>query len=209
MKTIGHVLRENREKQGFSQSQLARHTHVAERFIRALEDEDIARLPAAPLTQGYLQLLAKALGITEESLLALYRRDLAGQHGKAELQPSKRRVRFWHEWLSPRTFSMGLFGTLLLIVGGYFFFQWQQLGKPPLLVVDSPVPAAILSSPVIVEGKTDSDASLVINTQVVSLDPEGRFRFSLDLPAGERSIVVHATDRQGRKSEVVLFVTVE
>jgi cytoskeletal protein RodZ len=207
MKTIGTVLRDYRQKHHLSANELSRRTMVPTDFIDALEEEDLARLPAPSLVKGYVRLIAQEIGLPEENALALFRRDLDRTPAANPVAPHRRRG--WRFWLTPRILSLAVL-WLAILVGGFWLFQkWRHLGRPPQLEVSSPAQAAIVAAPISVTGQTEPDASLTINTELVSLDPQGKFNYSLDLPPGERAIVVQSRDRQGRASEQIIFVTVE
>lgn len=207
MKTIGSVLHDYRQKRHLSVVELSRRTTVPADFIEALEAEEKDKLPAQSLVKGYIRLIAAEIGLPEESALALFRRDLKIQPEKPLSSPRQRKG--WRPILTPRFVSLSLLWTTLLVGGVWLFLHWQQLGKPPELQVNTPKNYDIVSAPVTVTGRVESDAALAINTEVVSLDPQGNFSLDLNLPPGERTIVLQATDRRGRQSEVVLFVTVE
>lgn len=205
MKTIGSVLKDYRQKRHFTITELSRRTAIPPIFIEALEAEEKEKLPAFSLVQGYIRLIAAEIGLPEENALALFRRDLKTPTGA----PSTPRQRSWRLTLTPRFLSLSVLWLVVLIGSVWLFLHWRQLGKPPSLEVTTPQNYDIVSAPVTVTGTTETEASLTINTEVISLDPRGRFSSQLHLPPGERTIVVQATDRQGRQNEVVLFITVE
>jgi hypothetical protein len=95
-----------------------------------------------------------------------------------------------------------------ILGSGFVFVQWRQLSLPPELTLSSPENLSVITSPVKISGKTHPNNTVVVNTQPVSLDPQGRFEQELELPPGERAIVVSAKDNRGRESEKILFVTV-
>ena len=45
MESIGEKLRQTRESKGYTIEQIARDTHIAKRFLEALEDEDFSVFP--------------------------------------------------------------------------------------------------------------------------------------------------------------------
>lgn len=206
MKTLGQTLRQYREKRGLTPAILAKQTRVPLHFVQALEDEQYDKLPAFAFAQGYVLLLAQEIGLGEETALALLRRDIPLQ----TVSTLKQRSRTWKEkFISPRFLSAGILSALFLICASILGYQWQRLGQPPKLAIYEPENTAITRSPVIVRGQADPNSTVTINTQVVSLDPQGNFSFDLELPEGERAVVVQATDHRSRRSEKILFITVE
>jgi cytoskeleton protein RodZ len=73
MESIGEKLRLAREKNNYTIEQVARDTHVAKRFLKALEDEDFATFPGETYAMGFLRNYAEYLGLNAEELVTLYR----------------------------------------------------------------------------------------------------------------------------------------
>jgi transcriptional regulator with XRE-family HTH domain len=74
--SIGEMLREGRLRQRLSIAECAKRTHIAQRFIEALEEEQWDVLPSESHRQGFLRLYCRFLGVPSEDVLVLYR------HGK-------------------------------------------------------------------------------------------------------------------------------
>jgi hypothetical protein len=60
---IGNSLREARVRQGLDYAQIERATKVRAKYLRALEDEEFAMLPAQPYVKGFLRTYAEFLGL--------------------------------------------------------------------------------------------------------------------------------------------------
>jgi cytoskeletal protein RodZ len=73
MESIGEKLRLAREKNNFTIEQIARDTHVARRFLKALEEEDFSAFPGETYAMGFLRNYAEYLGLNAEELVGLYR----------------------------------------------------------------------------------------------------------------------------------------
>lgn len=210
MKSLAQVLADARQKRGWSQQHLSQETSVPEEFIARIEKQEFTQLPPRSLVKGYIQLLANALHIPEETALALFRRDFPQQPDSAQKSTS------WTDWSTkknswwkPQLVPLIAVGIVIFLTISILLMQWQHLGQPPQLQVTSLTEHAVVASPISVTGKTDSGATVTINTEIVSLDPQGNFNYQMELPPGERSIVVQARDAQGRLSEKVFFITVE
>lgn len=209
MKTIGEIISHHRQKQGWSQERLAKSTLVPLNCIQALEADKFDDLPTNTLTQGYVQLIAQALHIPTETALALLRRDLPKSQPANLWSHSERFPLGYKRWWRPQIFSLISVGFFLLVALGFLLFQWRRLSDVPDLAISNLVNQSIIESPIEISGQTDPQATLTINTQIVSLDPQGRFKFELALPPGERTIVIQSTDSRGRQNEAVYFVTVQ
>ena len=73
-KTIGIVLRDEREKKGLSYAQLSEITRLRPSFIEALEKEAWNDLPSPAFARGFICSYGRALGLDEEGLNELYRK---------------------------------------------------------------------------------------------------------------------------------------
>jgi len=210
MKTLGQVLSSYREKKRLSISALSQKTAIPESIIEHLEADAYGQLPASPLVRGYVLLIAREVGLTEETALALHRRDVEPHQAKHSTPHRLRRgFSLQQNLLTPRFLSVAILLGGILLGSLYASWHWFSLSQPPVLTVVSPVAQALETSPVLVEGRTAADNTVTINTDVVSVDSSGVFRYELAVPPGERAVVVTAEDSRGRKSEKILFITVE
>ena len=73
MESIGEKLRLARERNNLTIDQVARETHVAKRFLKALEDEDFATFPGETYAMGFLRSYAEYLGLSPDELVGIYR----------------------------------------------------------------------------------------------------------------------------------------
>jgi cytoskeleton protein RodZ len=73
MESIGEKLRAARERNNLTIDQVARETHVAKRFLKALEDEDFTQFPGETYAMGFLRNYAEYLGLDAEELVGIYR----------------------------------------------------------------------------------------------------------------------------------------
>jgi len=71
--TAGELLRQGRLRQRLSIAECSKRTHIAQRFIEALEDEKWGELPSESHRVGFLRLYSRFLGVPVEDILMLYR----------------------------------------------------------------------------------------------------------------------------------------
>lgn len=211
MKTLGQVIRSYRERRGLSLRELSRQTSIAENLLQALEDEHYEALPAGPLVLGYVQLIATALDIPEDTALALYRRDIAPQHSDASAFSTRtaRRRWLWLRYATPQSLTLLAMGALAVIALGVLSLYWWRLDQPPALQVTAPVHGAQVSSPITLQGQTDPQATVTVNTVPVPLDPNGNFNTTLELPPGERALVITSRNSRGLQTERIVFIQID
>lgn len=117
MESIAEKLRNAREEKGYSLEQVARDTHIAKRYITAMESEDFSVFPGEPYVIGFLKNYSSYLGLNPNEVVTLYR------NIKLQEQPAP-----IDELLDRRRLS-GIWKILLVIVvilvlgvGGYLLF---------------------------------------------------------------------------------------
>lgn len=72
MATFGPTLRRTREERSISLDEIANETRLSKRYILALEDEAIGKLPGGTYNRAYLRTYATYLGLDPEALLRDY-----------------------------------------------------------------------------------------------------------------------------------------
>lgn len=72
MESIGARFHQTRESRGFTLEQVARDTHIARRFLEALENEDFSIFPGEPYLIGFMRTYSSYLGLDSEETISLY-----------------------------------------------------------------------------------------------------------------------------------------
>jgi cytoskeleton protein RodZ len=72
MGELGQLLREAREGKGISLEEVEQATHIRQKFLKALEEEDFGALPAETYVKGFLRTYATYLGLNPQEVMALY-----------------------------------------------------------------------------------------------------------------------------------------
>jgi cytoskeletal protein RodZ len=85
---IGPALREARERQQLSYSQVEEGTKIRSRYIRALEEEDFSVLPGPTYTKGFLRAYADFLGLDGH----LFIDEFNSRHHDPRAEPEQREI---------------------------------------------------------------------------------------------------------------------
>ena len=106
--------------------------------------------------------------------------------------------------LTPGRFIGVLVGVLLIVFLFYLGNQYFRIGKSPPLTVSSPIQNQIVKeSRVVVEGKTDSDATVTINGVSTIVRDDGRFYDRVAVESGVNKIIIISTSRFGKTTTIV------
>ncbi len=208
MKTTGQILHESRLAQKLDLEDIARITKIRSQALRIIEADDYSHLPDSTVAKGFIRNYAKFLNLNPEHVLAVFRRDFIenklGQIVPRGLADPVDRVSFW----TPRTTILAAVSALFILFAGYLFYQYRVLIGPPYLQVDRPPDHLVLKQgSVEISGKTDPEATLSVDNQLVVLDKGGRFYLRLPLNPGVNKISITATGKSGQTTTITRIVS--
>jgi len=209
-RTIGDILQDERLAHRFSLLELAKRTRIRQEYLEALESNQFAKLPAATFVKGYIKNYAQLFGFDPQPVLAILRRDYK-ESLKGKLVPRefistvlKKRHR-----TKPMRYAVWIIVLVFMTISSYIAVQWWRLQQPPTISVSFPQQFEQVGSELVVSGKTNVSAQLMINGQPVALQADGSFEHEVVMQTeGLKSIEIQATDEQGRTSTVVRQVQV-
>ncbi len=176
MTSVGEILRSAREDQGRSMAEIAEELCLTQRYLRALERDDLKSLPGTFFYKSFVKQYAAILGVSEEQLqpgiaaLTASREDpLPGQTaggGDAQRRPPPPIrepdpiVQESNRYFSDRRIGLSLAGLAAVLLGCSGFYAWWN--KPPQIRPAEPVrPTVAVSQP---EGRPVPPASLEVTT---------------------------------------------
>lgn len=209
MKTVGETLQSVRLKQNLSLEQIAQQTYIKIEFLKAIEAGEFGELPSPVAVQGFISTYAQVLGVEPTIALSLLRRDYKVTK-KSVLPKLAQEIKRKSRHRGNR-FRFGVLLSTLVVGVTLFYFLWSytQINKPPKLVVKSPQNGTTVRTTFVVRGFTDSDATLEIDTQPVSLTQDGEFSQEISLSPGEHTVTVVSTNRRKQETINQLFLRVE
>src|SRR5262249_630688 len=116
--SFGEELRRERIIRDISLEEISQSTKISVRLLRALEDSDVAKLPAPTFTRGFIRAYARHLGIDPEEKLNPYLAALAADGPEAPSGKRARpRSRFWRGRRSTAGTIVGVATAVLLLLG--------------------------------------------------------------------------------------------
>lgn len=206
MKTAGEIIKQARVKKKLSRKQLEGKTKIKEGFIEALEKSSWNELPEYPVVTGFVKNIAGTLGLKEENLTALLRRDYPPKDLRVNPKPEPSEKFKW----SPRLTFLTAIALLLLVVSIYLGISYLNFIKPPLLEVQEPIEGMMVSEKMLpVKGKTNSEAFLEVNNQPVLVEEDGYFETEIEVSTNTKEVVVVAKSRSGKETTVRRNIMVE
>ncbi len=149
MKEIGNILREKRNEKGFSEEYVNAQTRIPTKYIIALEEGTLSVFPAEVYYLGSLRKYAKFLGLNDEDLIDIYRKNIA----KTALikQPSVK-----HD--NENFYKVAKLMLYIILILGVFIIIWIERPSIATLVTSFIKTSANISKPVVAFKKTETTA---------------------------------------------------
>ncbi len=119
---IGTILRKERERRGFTYSQVFEITRLRPYILEALEHEDWESLPSPGFVTGFVRSYARVLGLDEDEMVEGYRRTIVTED--TVLRPPVVPPERWKRLLLPISL------VFVLVAGVSVYFVWR--GHPAL-----------------------------------------------------------------------------
>lgn len=199
-------LKKTREEQNLSLEEMEKTTHIAKKYLEAIESCKFTDLPKARAYRiAYIREYAQALGLNPDSVLFQFTKDdglsdIADKHPHTELKTAK-----------ISSFSLlaryAFIGILVVFFVGYMIWQIRGILNPPKLSVFTPLEGMIVSRlNVLVQGETERECQLNINGQNVMANEDGRFETPVDLTNGVNTITISAIKKHGKTTTVTRHV---
>jgi cytoskeletal protein RodZ len=209
MKTVGAILTQARVKRKLTLAQVSRLTKISRLTLKAIEKNRFDKLPSSTYIKGFIRNYCQVVGLDPEKTLAVFRRDLAQAKTTKVIPPGLAQpLNRPHFQVTPRFTSLVLILSFLVLLLAYLGVSFWQLYSPPSLSISSPSEGEAVTSPVLIKGKTDHDATLTLDGKVLNLEPDGRFTTVYSGPPGTAELRFRATSRRQKSSQLTLHLII-
>ncbi len=204
MRTVGQVLKEEREKKFYTLDEIEKATKIRKELLEALEKGEYSKLPPPTFIQGFIKNYGKFLNLNSEKLLAIFRREFSEGKNPPRILESfanpldKRKFK-----ITPAKALGSVILILILIFFVYLWFEYRFLVGAPFLEVTQPPDQANTNVPTIaVSGRTDPESKVTVNNQEIQVDLAGKFFQEIKLSDNVNNIVIVSTSKGGKESKV-------
>lgn len=204
MRTVGQVLKEEREKKFYTLDEIEKATKIRKELLEALEAGQYFKLPPPTFVQGFIKNYGKFLSLDTEKLLAVFRREFSDRaHPPRILDSFSNPVDKEGFRLTPARALGSLILGLIIIFFVYLWIEYRFLVGGPFLEVSQPVNQYnTTSSFVQVIGRADPEAKVSINNQEIGIDVTGKFSQEIKLSDNINTIEIMATSKTGKTTKV-------
>ena len=206
MINVGDTIKEERKKRGLTIEQVAKATKIRPQFLQAIENNHYEKLPGPNYAQGFVKNYLAFLELPVSEYMARFRREYDEQAERKLMPqglvgkdiPLKR-------FSVKQAFLLG--GVVLIFLFVYLFFQYRAAFFPPFLTINQPQEGMQLSSQsVLVQGTTDPNTAVTINTLPAYVDDSGKFSKELPVFPGTVTLTIKAVNSFGKITTLVRHV---
>lgn len=207
MKSLGEILTSARKEKKLSIQDIAKATRIETKYIRALENDEFQKLPSPTFVKGFIRNYAIQVNIPPEELIAVFRRDYSSPKNTTSEKESTSNIKQKSSIISSTGWKLVAAGIIAFF--GYLAFQYRALVVPPPLNITQPEANSVIVSPVIIEGKTSPDSSIMINQNThIKPDSSGIFFTQINLSPGKYELEIKSTNRFSRTNKKTIPITV-
>lgn len=203
--TLGEYLAETRKRFNYDIKTVSLLTQIKPVYLEDLESGKWNDLPAEVYVRGFLKSLSTLYKVEERLLVDQYEKEHGFEQKMIQRKQSEKRL-----VLTPKTAIIGATMLLSLGVVSYVASQINSVLSPPRLELSEPVSdMAITGNSVMVSGKAEVGADVMINGQVVLASKEGDFSENLALSPGLNVIEVVVRNKFNKQSSQVRRINAE
>ncbi|MBI2600659.1 helix-turn-helix domain-containing protein [Candidatus Daviesbacteria bacterium] len=208
MRTVGQILKDERERKLLKLEEVEKATKIRKELLEALEKDEYHRLPPPTFVQGFIKNYGRFLSLDTEKLLAIYRREFSDRKNPPKIMEA------WTNPIDKKRFkitpSKALGAVVFSLIVTFLIYLWIEyrflVGAPFLEVISPSNQFTTSNAVVVVKGKTDPEAKVMINNQEIQVDISGNFSQEVKLNGSANQLVITSTGKSGKSSRVEKMV---
>lgn len=203
MRSVGQTLKDARLAKFYTLEEVEKATKIRKELLEALEGDNYKKLPPATFVQGFIKNYCRFLGLSEERVLAVFRREFSDKKNPPRILSALGNPLARQGFrVTPTKVISGVILGLVIIFMVYLWVEYRLLSGAPFLEVISPTEGQTIQAEVVkVVGKTDSESKIQINNQDVEVDLGGNFSQELKLSDSANTITITSTSKYGKTSK--------
>ena len=216
IKTLGTLLIEKRKEKNLEIHDVSQIIKIRSTYLSALEEGLYDVFPSEVYLIGFLKNYAKFLGIDNERILAMYRRENERKNLDSNTNMiSKLKNNKSNFIITPNKIVTILAGLAVILILLYLGSYIGKVLKKPTLSLSSPVTVTqegdstyhTEDSTVELKGNAEIGSKLTINGQELKLNNFESFTQEFPLENGTNTFIIKAENQFGRDSTITLTVT--
>ena len=208
--TVAEQLRSARQAKNLKLAAVAKKINVNLKYLELLEKGELGQLPSGVYGKNFLREYALFLGLDYKKLAEDFEAEINLAEPKRQKEIfSKQVVKKSHLWAMPKILKNILIFLVIVVCFVYLGYRVNKIISPPRLTVTSPLADLITNqAAVLVAGRTEAEANLTINNEMVLSDQFGNFSEIISLKNGVNIITITASKKYGRSNTVIRQILV-
>lgn len=202
--TLGEYLQQVRQSLNFDIKTVSLLTQIKPSYVELLEAGNYAELPADVYVRGFLKSLSGFYHVKEQVLIDQYEKERG--FVSSNVLPKKERGK----WLTftPKNLIILASSAVLLVAIGYVGNQIRSVLAPPYLSLIEPANDQVVDgNSIVISGKGEIGAEILINNQQVLTDSSGQFTENLLLSPGLNVVEILEKNKFGKVSKITRQIT--
>jgi len=196
---VGERFYEERIKRGYTLEEVSKATKIRSSFLLAIEKGEYKKLPSSTYVYGFVRNYARFLGLPEHEILALFKREYDEENFLKVLPEGFTKNDDFSLSKFKITQTLKVLPLIFIVLLVYIIFQYRSAIFNPSLSVSSPRENSVISSQAVaVIGKTDSNATVFINSELAVLDKDGNFKKTVNIFPGKAKITIKSVNSFNR-----------
>lgn len=202
---LGLKFKKAREEKNWTLEDVARVTHIEQKYLQAIEEGKYGLLPKTKVhRQAYIREYCQALELDCENFLNQFKEET--KHEKIFAEPTNSYQKYYLTSISIFLRNILVF-TIIVAFFTYFGFQVRGILTPPKLDVLSPIEGQVTEGlTVLIQGEAEKESQLTVNGKEIMLNEKGQFESLIDLSEGLNTIIISATKKHGKTTTVIRHV---
>ena len=208
--TLGERLRQLRSESGLTIAEVGKQIQVATKHIEAIEDSRYRDLPGLVYARNFVRLYVRLMHLPVESAMERFETEwqvVQGSRGERThlVQRASTELAWWR-----RHAGFIVAGFFVLVAALYFGWQVIHFIQPPKLEVTNPAgDTSTGSQNIVITGKTEPEAIVSVNNQVIDVQKDGSFSDTVELQVGLNTFQISASRKQTKQRIVIRRVLYE
>jgi len=203
----GEKLQQARRFKNLKIEDISRKLNIRSEYLQALEEERFENLPAGLYGKNFIKEYASFLGLNVKEIIKDWDAQVINSSPD---DPFSRKVLARHRFIIfPKIIRNLLIIGAILICFLYLIFYFKKIILPPQLIITQPETNLALSgSSIIISGKTEIEAEVKINGEIVLNNHDGYFTQTVNLKKGLNNIIIKAKKKYSREETVTRQILV-
>ena len=202
-------MQQKRLEKSLSLEDVAKATKIKTEFLSYIENGEYQKLPSASYAHGFVRNYAKFLGLPDEEILAIFRREFDEDKAYRVLPKGLEQGEEFPLFKFKIRQAVLLAVIVILFFIGYLLFQYRDAFLNPPLEITSPKEGTILFSQIKVTGKTDPNATVYVEKDAVSVDQNGNFQKVINVFPGKTTITVRVVNKFSKETQKSVEINVK